>query len=78
MPGPNGSGKTTTGLTEATSELDRLTAALSAGRTELIDEHAAALTRWLALGGDDAGARADTAAGPRPGVGSGSAKASSA
>ncbi len=50
------------GLTEASRELDRLTAALSNGRTELIDAHAAALTRWLALGGDDAGARADTAA----------------
>lgn len=50
------------GLTEAARKLDRLTEALADGRTDLIDEHGAALTRWLALGGDDADARASSAA----------------
>jgi ATPase subunit of ABC transporter with duplicated ATPase domains len=50
------------GLTAATRELDHWTAALQAGDLEAVEPHAAALDRWLALGGDDADARLAVAA----------------
>ena len=50
------------GLTLATRELDRWTAALAAGALDAVEPHAAALDRWLALGGDDADARLALAA----------------
>ena len=45
------------GLEAATAALDRWTAALSAGDLDAVEPHAAALERWLALGGDDVDAR---------------------
>jgi ATPase subunit of ABC transporter with duplicated ATPase domains len=45
------------GITVATRELERQTKALEGGDLEAIDRHAAALDRWLALGGEDAEAR---------------------
>jgi ATPase subunit of ABC transporter with duplicated ATPase domains len=45
------------GLADASAELDRWAAALEAGDLAAVEPHAAALERWLALGGADAGAR---------------------
>ncbi|HEY2053145.1 MAG TPA: ABC-F family ATP-binding cassette domain-containing protein [Solirubrobacterales bacterium] len=45
------------GVAAATRELDRQAEALEAGDLSAIDVHAAALDRWLALGGEDAAAR---------------------
>jgi ATPase subunit of ABC transporter with duplicated ATPase domains len=50
------------GVTAATRELDRWTAALEAGDLGAVEPHAAALDRWLALGGPDADARLAAAA----------------
>ncbi|MBJ7332398.1 MAG: ABC-F family ATP-binding cassette domain-containing protein [Solirubrobacteraceae bacterium] len=50
------------GLIAATTELDGLTRRLEAGDLDAIEPHAAALERWLALGGDDAEARLHLAA----------------
>ncbi|MDW5593992.1 ATP-binding cassette domain-containing protein [Conexibacter stalactiti] len=50
------------GVAGATRELDRLTAALDGGDLDAIDEHAAALVRWVTLGGADAEARLAAAA----------------
>jgi ATPase subunit of ABC transporter with duplicated ATPase domains len=46
-----------TGLAAAEQELDRHAAALAAGALDAVVPHAEALECWLALGGDDAGAR---------------------
>jgi ATPase subunit of ABC transporter with duplicated ATPase domains len=45
------------GVAAATRELDRQATALEAGDLAAIDAHAAALERWLSLGGEDAEAR---------------------
>jgi ATPase subunit of ABC transporter with duplicated ATPase domains len=50
------------GVAPAARELDRLTGVLAGGNTDAIDAHAAALDRWLALGGADADARIAAAA----------------
>lgn len=50
------------GLTRATAELDRLTAALAEGDIDAVGPHADALDRWVALGGADAEARLRAAA----------------
>jgi ATPase subunit of ABC transporter with duplicated ATPase domains len=49
------------GLQAASCELDRWTAALSAGDLDALEPHATALERWLALGGDDVEARLQAA-----------------
>ena len=49
------------GVAAATRELDRHARALENGDLDAIDAHAAALERWLALGGDDAEARLNSA-----------------
>ena len=49
------------GVAAATRELDRRTADLAGGDLEAIEAHAAALDRWLALGGEDADARLSAA-----------------
>jgi ATPase subunit of ABC transporter with duplicated ATPase domains len=50
------------GVAAAERELDRLAALLARGDLAALEPHAAALDRWLALGGDDAGARLRAAA----------------
>jgi ATPase subunit of ABC transporter with duplicated ATPase domains len=50
------------GVAPAARELDRLTSALAGGDIDAIDAHAAALERWLGLGGADADARVAAAA----------------
>jgi ATPase subunit of ABC transporter with duplicated ATPase domains len=50
------------GVAAATRELDRQANALEAGDLDAIDAHAAALDRWLTLGGEDAEARLGGAA----------------
>ncbi len=50
------------GVTAAARELDRWAAALAGGDLDAVAPHAAALERWLALGGADAGARLGAAA----------------
>jgi ATPase subunit of ABC transporter with duplicated ATPase domains len=50
------------GVAEAGRRVDALAARLAAGDLDAIDPHAAALERWLALGGDDAEARLAAAA----------------
>jgi ATPase subunit of ABC transporter with duplicated ATPase domains len=50
------------GVAAATRELDRQVTALARGDLDAIDTHAAALERWLALGGEDAEARLAAAA----------------
>jgi ATPase subunit of ABC transporter with duplicated ATPase domains len=45
------------GVAPATRELDRQAKALAGGDLDAIDAHAAALDRWVALGGEDAEAR---------------------
>ncbi len=50
------------GVAAATRELDRQAAALERGELEAINAHAAALERWLTLGGEDAEARLAAAA----------------
>lgn len=45
------------GLASASGALDRWVAALAAGELEAVEPHAAALERWLALGGGDVDAR---------------------
>jgi ATPase subunit of ABC transporter with duplicated ATPase domains len=50
------------GVRAAAAEMDRLATALAAGVLDAIDPHAAALDRWLALGGADAEARLGAAA----------------
>jgi ATPase subunit of ABC transporter with duplicated ATPase domains len=50
------------GVAAAGRRLDALAAALSGGDLDAVDPHAAALERWLALGGDDAEARLAAAA----------------
>jgi ATPase subunit of ABC transporter with duplicated ATPase domains len=50
------------GVAGAGRELDRHTRALAAGDLAAVEPHAAALDRWLALGGDDAHARLAAAA----------------
>ncbi len=50
------------GLVGATAEFERWAARLQAGDLAAIEPHAAALERWLALGGDDAEARLGAAA----------------
>ncbi len=45
------------GVVEAAAQLERWAARLAAGELDAIDPHAAALERWLALGGADAEAR---------------------
>ncbi|HEX9994099.1 MAG TPA: ABC-F family ATP-binding cassette domain-containing protein [Acidimicrobiales bacterium] len=47
-----------TGVAEADAELERATAALAEGRPGADDAYAAALDRWMALGGADLDARA--------------------
>jgi len=49
------------GLAAAARELERWAAALTAGDLDAVDAHAAALERWLALGGADADARIEAA-----------------
>jgi ATPase subunit of ABC transporter with duplicated ATPase domains len=49
------------GVATAARELDRQAAALEGGDLEAIEAHAAALDRWLALGGEDAEARLSAA-----------------
>jgi len=49
------------GVAAASRALDHATQRLTDGDTGAIDEHAAALERWLALGGADAGPRLDAA-----------------
>nr|WP_282600256.1 ATP-binding cassette domain-containing protein [Patulibacter sp. SYSU D01012] len=51
------------GVAAAARDVDRQAARLAAGDLDAIDDHAAALDRWLALGGDDADARLAAAAG---------------
>src|SRR5829696_1932591 len=50
------------GVRAAARAVDRLAAALAAGSLDAIEPHAAALDRWLALGGADAEARLGAAA----------------
>jgi ATPase subunit of ABC transporter with duplicated ATPase domains len=50
------------GVAAATQELERQADALARGDLDAIDSHAAALDRWLALGGEDAKARLAAAA----------------
>jgi ATPase subunit of ABC transporter with duplicated ATPase domains len=50
------------GIRGAERELDRLAARLGAGDLDAVAPHAAALERWLTLGGADAGARLAAAA----------------
>ncbi|CAB4897067.1 unannotated protein [freshwater metagenome] len=50
------------GVADAGAAVDALTDRLAAGELDVIDDHAAALARWLALGGDDAPARLAAAA----------------
>jgi ATPase subunit of ABC transporter with duplicated ATPase domains len=50
------------GVAGAARALDALAARLAAGDLEALEPHAAALDRWLALGGDDADARLAAAA----------------
>jgi ATPase subunit of ABC transporter with duplicated ATPase domains len=50
------------GVAGATAEVERHLAALEGGDLGAIDAHAAALDRWLALGGEDADARLAAAA----------------
>ncbi|MEA2381637.1 MAG: hypothetical protein QOH72_1608 [Solirubrobacteraceae bacterium] len=50
------------GVAPASRRLDALVAALTGGDLAAVDPHAAALERWLALGGDDADARLAAAA----------------
>jgi ATPase subunit of ABC transporter with duplicated ATPase domains len=45
------------GVASAAAELDALEARLAAGELGVVDEHAAAMQRWLARGGDDLDAR---------------------
>ncbi len=45
------------GVAAASRALDALAARLEAGDLDVLDAHAAALDRWLSLGGDDAEAR---------------------
>ena len=49
------------GVAAASRALDQATQRLEAGDVDAIDVHAAALERWLALGGADAAARLDAA-----------------
>ncbi|HWT93228.1 MAG TPA: ATP-binding cassette domain-containing protein, partial [Solirubrobacteraceae bacterium] len=49
------------GVAGAARAVDALEARLAAGDLTVVEEHAAALERWLALGGDDAEARVATA-----------------
>jgi ATPase subunit of ABC transporter with duplicated ATPase domains len=49
------------GVAAASRELDRWSTALAAGELDAIEPHAAALDRWLALGGADVDARMTTA-----------------
>jgi len=51
-----------TGVAAAAAEVERHLAALEGGDLDAIDSHAAALDRWLALGGEDAEARLSAAA----------------
>jgi ATPase subunit of ABC transporter with duplicated ATPase domains len=51
------------GVAPASRELDRLAARLAARALDAVEPHAAALERWLALGGADAEARLGAAAG---------------
>jgi ATPase subunit of ABC transporter with duplicated ATPase domains len=50
------------GVAPASRELDRLAALLAGGSLDAVEPHAAALERWLALGGADADARLGAAA----------------
>jgi ATPase subunit of ABC transporter with duplicated ATPase domains len=50
------------GVTSAARELDRLQARLEGGDLDAVEPHAAALERWLDLGGADAEARLNVAA----------------
>jgi ATPase subunit of ABC transporter with duplicated ATPase domains len=50
------------GIAAAAAEVERHLAALEGGDLDAIDAHAAALDRWLALGGEDAEARLSAAA----------------
>ncbi len=50
------------GITAATAELERQSGRLERGDLDGIDAHAAALERWLSLGGADADARLQTVA----------------
>jgi ATPase subunit of ABC transporter with duplicated ATPase domains len=50
------------GVAPASRELDRLAERLATGALDAVDPHAAALERWLALGGADAEARLGAAA----------------
>jgi ATPase subunit of ABC transporter with duplicated ATPase domains len=50
------------GVAPAARRLDALAGALAGGDLDVVDRHAAALDRWLALGGDDADARLAAAA----------------
>jgi ATPase subunit of ABC transporter with duplicated ATPase domains len=50
------------GVGPASKELDRLAGRLAAGALDAVEPHAAALERWLALGGADAEARLGAAA----------------
>jgi ATPase subunit of ABC transporter with duplicated ATPase domains len=50
------------GVASASRELDRLAALLAGGALDAVEPHAAALERWLALGGSDAEARLGAAA----------------
>ena len=50
-----------TGITFASRELERWVVALEAGRLDAVEPHAAALERWLALGGADLDGRLQTA-----------------
>ena len=50
------------GVAAASGEVDRLAARLAGGDLEAVDAHAAALDRWMALGGADAEPRLETAA----------------
>jgi ATPase subunit of ABC transporter with duplicated ATPase domains len=50
------------GVAAAGRRLDDLAARLAAGDLAVVEPHAEALERWLALGGDDAGARLGAAA----------------
>jgi ATPase subunit of ABC transporter with duplicated ATPase domains len=50
------------GVAPASREVDRLAERLATGALDAVEPHAAALERWLALGGADAGARLGAAA----------------
>ncbi len=50
------------GVATAGARMDALAARLAAGELELVDDHAAALQRWLACGGDDIDVRLDRGA----------------